>query len=357
MAQNTQLMWRATAAEEALSAASSNCEALAHALESLKKHAAAEQSAAAKQHTANAQKIEALEKSVTKLQAVSKLLVEARDQQAKIREQPQLLTPALRVARPDLSLSSSGIAKPVNAASLSLKPPAVPTSPAPVIVASGATKLAVAADSSGSQLAAATSSSSPPAPALSAPKVSLATSSDQPVSVLRVTLAALALPTGPAHQVKAPAPVIARQPTSAVLQTKTREQPELPPQDAWPDVSMPRPVSAPAPPRASIDREAPQVPIHWQGPQVPTHRTLDAQLTDRGVQPFLAAARAVAKVHGSIPGDTYRFQYRGSVSEVELKPPYRFFDLEFDDSVPGFDAYLESLPGRCNFTSLVASAS
>jgi hypothetical protein len=346
MAQNTQLMWRATAAEEALSAASSNCEALAHALESLKKHAAAEQSAAAKQHTANAQKIEALEKSVTKLQAVSKLQVEARDQQAKIREQPQLLTPALRVARPDLSLSSSGIAKPVNAASLSLKPPAVPISPAPVIVASGATKLAVAADSSGSQLAAATSSSSPPAPALSAPKVSLATSSDQPVSVLRVTLAALALPTGPAHQVKAPAPVIARQPTSAVLQTQTREQPELPPQDAWPDVSMPRPVSAPAPPRASIDHEAPQVPIHWQGVAPPMRKTMTAQLTERDVQPFLAAARAVAKVHDSIPGDTYRFRYhRGeAIGEVELKPPYRFFGLDFDESVPGAVAYIDSLP-------------
>ena len=151
MAQNTQFMWRAAAAEAALSDASSNCEALAHALELHKNHAAAEQSAAAKQHTANAQKIEALEKNVTKLQAEvvtaeSKLQVDARDQQAKIREQPQLLTPALRVARPDLSSSSSGVAKPVNAASPTLKPPAASTSPAPVIVASGATKVAVAAD-------------------------------------------------------------------------------------------------------------------------------------------------------------------------------------------------------------------
>ena len=188
MAQNTQFMWRAAAAEAALSDASSNCEALAHALDLLKKHAAAEQSAAAKQLTANAQKIEALEKSVTNLQAeVVTVVSKLRDQQAQtqIREQPQLLTPALRVARPDLSSSSSGVAKPVNAASPTLKPPAASTSPAPVIVASGATKLAVAADSSGSQLAAAPSSSSPPASALSATKVSLATSSDQPVSVLR----------------------------------------------------------------------------------------------------------------------------------------------------------------------------
>jgi hypothetical protein len=154
----------------------------------------------------------------------------------------------------------------------------------------------------------------------------------------------LASPTGPAHQVKAPAPVIARQPTSAVLQTQTREQPELPPQDAWPDVSMSRPVVAPALlRRASVDREAPQVPMHWQGV---IRRTLCGQLTDRGVQRFIAAARAAAEVHGSsIPGDTYRFKYRGSVSEAELKPPYRLFDLDFDVT-PGFDAYYNSLPSR-----------
>ena len=79
-------------------------------------------------------------------------------------------------------------------------------------------------------------------------------------------------------------------------------------------------------------------------------KTMTAQLTEMDVQPFLAAARAVAKVHGSIPGDTYRFQFRGSqFSEVELKPPYRLFDLDFDESGPDFDAidaYIGSLPDR-----------
>ena len=112
-------------------------------------------------------------------------------------------------------------------------------------------------------------------------------------------------------------------------------------------------LSAPVlPPRASIHHEAPQVPIHWQGAAPPLRKTMTAQLTERDVQPFLAAARAVAKVHGIIPGDTFRSHYRGyEVSEVELKPPYRLFDLDFDENGPesdfdAFDAYIGSLPSR-----------
>ncbi len=60
------------------------------------------------------------------------------------------------------------------------------------------------------------------------------------------------------------------------------------------------------------------------------HRTLYGHHTELSIKPFLVAARLSAEAQGKsgIPVDTYRFHKKFMITEVELKPPYCYFDVE-----------------------------
>ena len=57
---------------------------------------------------------------------------------------------------------------------------------------------------------------------------------------------------------------------------------------------------------------------------------LHGHYTELSIKPFLLAARLSAEAQGKsgIPVDTYRFHRKCMITEVELKPPYCYFDVE-----------------------------